>query len=92
MHFAITIMILQKLEDTARYAGVFLAPAESFGLRPMLFCPLGKKGVIRLFWPIFGNCWCPVVTLVTFSNNISNFEKNPKKFFKKSNLKKNLKI
>ena len=32
-----------------------------------------------LFWPIFGDFWFPVVTLVTFSSNISNFERNPKK-------------
>ena len=35
--------------------------------------------LIMLFWHIFGNLWCPVVTLVTFSSNISNFERNPKK-------------
>ena len=29
--------------------------------------------------PNFGNFWCPVVTLVTFSSNIGNFERNPKK-------------
>ena len=60
-----------------------------------------------LFWPIIGNFWCPVVTLVTLSCNLSNFERNPKKQrkikeipnkfknFKKSNNKKsskNLKI
>ena len=38
-----------------------------------------------LFWPIFGNFRCPVVTLVTFSSNISNFEKN----FNPPPLKKN---
>ena len=32
-----------------------------------------------LFWVIFGNFWCPEVTLVTFSSNISNFERNPEK-------------
>ena len=32
-----------------------------------------------LFWPIFGNLWCPVVTVVTFSSNLSNFERNTKK-------------
>ena len=31
-----------------------------------------------LFWPIFGNFWCPVVTLVTFSSNLRNFERNSK--------------
>ena len=32
-----------------------------------------------LFWHIFGILWCPVVSLVTFSSNLSNFERNPKK-------------
>ena len=31
-----------------------------------------------LFWPILGQFWCPVVTVVTFSNNLSNFKKNTK--------------
>ena len=38
-----------------------------------------KKDLIMLFWPIFGNFWCPVVTLVTFSSNFGNFERNPEK-------------
>ena len=38
-----------------------------------------------LFWPMFGNFWCSVVTLVTFiSSNISNFEKTLKKIIKKN--------
>ena len=48
-----------------------------------------------LFWPIFGNFWCPGVTLVTFSSNVSNFERNPEKqkIHKKSKtLKINSKI
>ena len=36
---------------------------------------------------ILGNFWCPVVTLVTFSSSLSNFERNPKKNTK--NPKKN---
>ena len=69
----------KKLEDTARYAGLLLAPAEGFGLRPRLFFALrAKKKLIMLFWPIFCNFWCPVVTLVTFSSNLSNFERNAK--------------
>ena len=60
-----------SLEGTARYAGL---------LRPRLFLPFGqKKELIMLFWPIFDNCWCPVVTLVTFSSNISNNTKKTKK-------------
>ena len=31
------------LEGTARYAGLILAPAEGFGLRPRLFLPFGQK-------------------------------------------------
>ena len=50
-----------------------------------------------LFWPIFGNFWCPVVNLVTFSSNISNFEsqktkKNTKKIQKNLKISKNPKI
>ena len=33
-----------------------------------------KRELIMLFWPILGHFWCPVVTLVTFSSNLSNFE------------------
>ena len=32
-----------------------------------------------LFWPIFGDFWCPVVTVVTFSSYLSNFERNQTK-------------
>ena len=39
-----------------------------------------------LYRPTFGNFWCPVVTLVTFSSILRNFEMNPK------NLKKIQKI
>ena len=35
-----------------------------------------KKELIMLCWPIFGNFWCPLVTSVTFSSNLSNFERN----------------
>ena len=67
------------LEDTACYAGLLLAPAEGFGLQPRDFLALrAKKGLIILFWPILGYIWCPVVTLVTLSSNLSNFKKNPK--------------
>ena len=37
-----------------------------------------KKELIMRFCPIFGNLWCPVVTLVTFSSSLSNFERNSK--------------
>ena len=62
-----------RLEDTARYAGLLLAPAEDFGL----WLRLVGQELIMLFWATLGNFWCPVVTLVTFSSNLSNFEKNP---------------
>ena len=48
--------------------------------RPRIFLNLrAKKELSMLFWPIFGNCCCPVVTLVTFRINLSNFERNPEK-------------
>ena len=54
----IYFLIKSKLEDTARYAGLLLAPAESFGLWPRLFLPFGqKKSLLCCFGPflaIFG--------------------------------------
>ena len=68
---------------TRRY-GPLGGPTSSScgGLRPSAEAFLAlraKKEPIMLFWPIFGNFWCTVVTLVTFISNISNFENNPKK-------------
>ena len=59
---------------TRRY-GPLRGPTSSScgGLRPMaeaFFALRAKKELIMLFWPIFGNFWCPVVTLVTFSSNL----------------------
>ena len=48
-----------ELEDTARYAGLLLAPAKGFGLRQ-------KKSLLCCL----GNFWGPVVTLVPFSYNL----------------------
>ena len=73
------------LEDTARYAGLLLAPAEGFGQG--FFYPSGKKRAFMLFWPNFGNFWCSVVNVVTFSSNLNNFEIN-KKMKRKKNEKK----
>ena len=68
-----------KLEGTARYAGFTSSscgglwpPAEAF------LALLAKKGPFMLFWLTLGNFWCSVVTSVTFSSPLSNFEKNPK--------------
>ena len=71
-------LLTQILQDTARYAGLLLAAAEVFGRG--FFGPAGKKReLITLFWPIFGNFWCPVVSLVTFSSNIREMCKKKKK-------------
>ena len=41
-----------------------------------------------LFWPILGHFWCPVLTVVTFSSNLSEnipfFFFNPKKSERKN--------
>ena len=80
-----------KLEDTARYAGLLLAPAEGIGLRPRAFFALwAKKDLFILFWPILGYLWGPVVTLVTFSSNLSNFKTNPKNPKKIQNIPKKI--
>ena len=39
------------------------------------------------FWPILGHFWRSVVTLVSFSSNISNFEKNANIIKKSKNPK-----
>ena len=44
------------------------------------FALLAKKKFIMPFWTILGNFGSSVVALVTFSSNLLNFEKNPKKF------------
>ena len=80
---------------TIRY-GPLRGPTSSYcgGLRPSAEAFLAlraKKELITLFWPIFGIFWCPVVTLVTFSGPLSNFERNPKKN-EKIEEKKNPKI
>ena len=67
---------------TRRY-GPLRTPTSSSrgGLQPSadaFFALRSKKEPIILFWPIFVNFWCPVVTLVTLSSNLSNFERNPK--------------
>ena len=45
------------------------------GLRPsaeVFFVLWAKKELIMLFWPILGNSWCSVVTLVTLRSNHDN--------------------
>ena len=97
------LLILKTLEDTACYVGLLLAPAEGFGLRRRLFLPFGQKmGFLCCFGPFLAIFGCPAVTMVTFSRNLSNFEKNqknekiqksPKNFkkFQKEKKRKNLK-
>ena len=55
-----------ELEGTARYAGLLLAPAEGFGLRPRLFLPFGKK---RAYYAVLANFWQFLVS----SSNLANF-------------------
>ena len=76
----------QQLEDTARYAGLLLAPLEGRGRG--FFCPSGKK---RAYYAVLSHFWQFLVSssnLVTFSSNISNFERNHQN---QKNLKKNKK-
>ena len=57
------VVVSKILEDTARYAGLGLAPAEGFVLRLRDFFALwAKKDHIMLFWPILGHFWNPLVT------------------------------
>ena len=62
-----TLLVLQTLEDTARYAGRLLAPAE--GLGRGFFSPSGKK---RAYYAVLAHFWCLVVTLVTGCPSVPN--------------------
>ena len=73
------LIILTKRCGSLRGAYFLLLQRASVFVRGFC-CPLGKKELIMLFWPFFGNFWCPVVTLVNFNSNLSNFSKNPKFF------------
>ena len=90
---------LKLLEGTARYAG--FTSSSCGGLRPPakdFFALRAKKKLFMLFWLTLGHFRCSVVTSVTFSSNLSNFEKNPKNWKmsknveKSENLKKSTKI
>ena len=75
----------KELNVTRTY-GPLRGPTSSScgGLWPRAFCALrGKKGLIMLFWPIFGNFWCPVVTLVTFIVTLVSLKGTAKKTKKK---------
>ena len=67
----------RELEDTARYAGLLLAPAEGFGLRPRLFLPFGQK---RADYAVLAHFWHFLVSssnLGNFCSNLSDFARSP---------------
>ena len=72
------------LEDTARYPGLILAPAEGFGQ--------GWEQK-RAYYAVLGYFWSSVVTLVTFSSNLvvtlKVIQKNQNYATKKMPKKKN---
>ena len=53
-----------RLEDTDRYAGQLLAPAEAF------FALWANKVPNMLIWPFLDHYRCPVVTLEMFSSKL----------------------
>ena len=59
-----------RLEDTARYTGLLLAPAKGFDRG--FFALRAKKERNMVCWPILGLFWCPVVTLVTGYPSVPN--------------------
>ena len=73
----LTLLLKLPINGTRRY-GPLRGPTSSScgGLWPRLFFALQR---LLCCLAHFDNFWCPVVTLVTFSSNISNFERNPKK-------------
>ena len=75
--------VLRNLLYYLYYAGLLLVPAEGFGRG--FFCPSGKK---RPYYALSAHLWFLVVTLVTFSSNLSNFVGNLKKKLNKKSKKK----
>ena len=62
----------KKGTGTSSSCGGLRPPPEAFSaLR-------AKKELFMLIWLTLGRFWCSVVTSVTFSSNLSNFDKNPK--------------
>ena len=61
------LLVSSKLEDTARYAGLLLAPAEGFGLRPRAFFALRTKK--RAYYAALAHFWQFLVS----SSNLGNF-------------------
>ena len=58
LHWHLHFYTLPVLEGAAHYAGLLLAPAEGFGLRPRLFLPFGqKKSFLYYFGQNVGNFW-----------------------------------
>ena len=54
------------LEVIDRYVGLLLAPAEGFGLRPMLLVPFGEKRAFNAVCAYFK----PFLETVVFSSNL----------------------
>ena len=69
----------QKIRPATRAYFQFLRRASV----KAFFAQREKTDLVMLFWTILGHFWYPVVTLVTFSSNLGNFEKNSKKPTKK---------
>ena len=69
---------------STRWYGPLRGPTSSSCgcLRPMFFF-LQKKSLLCCFGQFFTFFLCPVVALVNFSSNLSNFERNSKKEKKK---------
>ena len=88
-------LTLFLLINTRRYSPLRgLSSSSCGGLRPTaeaFYALRAKKELFMLFWLTLGHFWCSVVTSVTFSSNLSNFEKNsknPKKIQKNSKIPK----
>ena len=85
------------VQHTRRY-GPLRGPTSSScgGLRPSaeaFFALRARNELFMLFWPIYGDFWCPVVTVVTLSGKPKNQKniKNGQKIRKSWKISKNLK-
>ena len=61
------MFLLEPLEGAARYAGLLLAPAEGFGLRPRPFVALRAKK------DLFMSVLAQILEFLVISSNLSKF-------------------
>ena len=79
----VCICLFTKAKEKSKLGGDGTFDNRPFTEKLHQFVKRKKKKLKRLevggiFWPILVHFWCPEVTLVNFSINLSNLKNNPK--------------